>query len=490
MIRVLIVDGAAAAELTLRALESAGLACAGERVTTEREFREALARAPDLILSDPGFPGLAGIAALSITKSERPETPFIFISDQVRGASAADALAHGATGYIAKSDPTALAHAVRSALQPITVELRRARDRAEPGGTSPGISDTASFLLERRARVDRALQPQDGSSLSNILSDTPPTPAALIMISSASSRDRYVKLLNNARIETEVALDPSDATVRLANRIHALLFTDRLDLVKTARQLHAGSATHIVFVSAPEDANESEALRAGANDVMPEDARGEQFWAHLTTARRIVSFASSLQSAITDNRILSTIDELTRCGNRRYFEHQFPKEVARATRLQRPLSLLMCDIDYFKAINDQHGHQVGDQVLQEFGERIIQGLRLGEDWVARIGGEEFAIVLPETGRFEGFAIAQRLCDRVNATAFATSTGAIAVTASFGVCGHQGPAQDTMELAENMVICADAALYRSKRSGRNRVTDAVESDVVAHRKRRQQRPPRS
>ena len=114
----------------------------------------------------------------------------------------------------------------------------------------------------------------------------------------------------------------------------------------------------------------SEALRAGANDCMPDEARGEQFWAHLTTARRIVSLAASLQLALTDNRILSTIDEPTRCGSRRFFEHQFPREVARAVRLRRPLALVTCDIDHFKNINDSHGHPVGDDVLREFADRI------------------------------------------------------------------------------------------------------------------------
>jgi diguanylate cyclase (GGDEF)-like protein len=183
----------------------------------------------------------------------------------------------------------------------------------------------------------------------------------------------------------------------------------------------------MVFVHGADEGAVSEGLRVGANDVMPEEARGEQFWAHLATARRIVSFAASLQSAITDNRLLSTIDELTRVGNRRYFELQWPREVARAVRFGRPLSLLMCDIDHFKHINDQQGHQVGDTVLTEFGERITQGLRLGEDWVARVGGEEFAIVLPETGRFQARVIAERLRESISGATFLRGGSALPVT---------------------------------------------------------------
>jgi two-component system cell cycle response regulator len=291
------------------------------------------------------------------------------------------------------------------------------------------------------------------------------------MIKDVSVRERYVKLLLNAHIATEIATDSTDATVQLTTHIHALLFTDQLDLIRAVRQLSAGAATHVVFVGSVDSTAISEALRAGANDAMSSEARGEQFWAQLTMARRIVSFASSLRSAVTDNRILSTIDALTRCGNRRYFEQQFPQEVARAQRLRRPLALLMCDIDHFKAINDRYGHQLGDEVLREVGDRLVRGLRMGEDWVARIGGEEFAIVLPETGRFKGLAVAGRLCNGIRASAFGTSAGPLAVTASFGVCGIHNVAPDVTDLRSRMIAAADGALYQSKREGRNRVTDA-------------------
>jgi two-component system cell cycle response regulator len=298
------------------------------------------------------------------------------------------------------------------------------------------------------------------------------------MIRSDIVRERYVKILHNACIDTEVSTDSTDAKVKLAERTHALLFTDELDLIREARQLNAGSATHIVLIG-PESATVSiEALRAGADDLMPEEARGDQFWARLTIARRIVSFAASLQSALTDNRILSTIDELTRCGNRRYFDEQFPREIARAARLRRPLALVVCDIDHFKGINDVYGHQLGDEVLRQVGGRLTHGLRLGEDWVARIGGEEFAIVLPDTGRFKALAVAQRLRDRIGRTAFATSAQFMSVTASFGVCAVEVPDPGT-DLAEAMLTAADAALYQSKRDGRNRVTDAAQLDPQEH-----------
>jgi two-component system cell cycle response regulator len=292
------------------------------------------------------------------------------------------------------------------------------------------------------------------------------------MIGVISTRERFVKLLNNAEIETEVSDSARTALRSLFERVHAVLFTDQLELVRAARQLQAGSATHIVFVESNDSLGASEALRAGANEVAPHEAKGERFWAHMTMVRRLISFATSLQSAVSGNRILSTIDELTHCGNRRFFEQQFPREVVRAVRLRRPLSVLLCDIDHFKAINDGYGHQTGDEVLSEFGERLTGGLRLEQDWAARIGGEEFGIVLPDTGSAEAVAIAQRLCSRVNAAGFTTSAGSILVTASFGACGVNDPAaeQAGRGVAERMIVAADSAMYASKRGGRNRVTD--------------------
>ncbi len=282
-------------------------------------------------------------------------------------------------------------------------------------------------------------------------------------------RERFVKWLLNANIEVEPVDSTTEALASLEARTHALLFTDRLELVQAMRQLHAGSATHVVYVDVDGTVGNREALRRGANDCMPAEAGGEEFWAHLTTARRIASLSAALQLALTDNRILSTIDELTRCGSRRFFEHEFPREVERAVRLRRPLSLIMCDIDFFKTVNDSHGHEVGDEVLREFAARLTHGLRLGEDWVARIGGEEFAIVLPEVAIPKALLIAQRLCERIRQTPCPTATGPLVVTASFGISGFAPHRGEQHSSPRTLTRAADAALYESKRSGRDRVT---------------------
>lgn len=464
MLRLLIIeDDESAAELTLRSLSAAGLPCAVERVGTEFEFRSALAKTPDLILSDSNVPGFDGMAALTIAKAEQPAVPFVFLSGQMSDSAMRRARARGATECLSKSELQRLPRIVRSVLHG-----RAELPAEEPPAEEESLAErSAQYLLQRQEALEQAEDSPSSAGLSGLLRRSPPSPAALLMIASVETRERYLKVLGMADVETETAADDPDALLRLAGKIHALLFTDKLDLITQVRQLEAGSATHVVFIGAD---RRSEALRAGANDVMSAEARGEQFWAQLTVARRIVSFADSLRAAVTDNQLLSTIDEMTRVGNRRYFDHQWAREVARAVRSQRPLSLVICDIDHFKSINDQFGHAVGDAVLTEFGDRLTHGLRLGEDWVARIGGEEFAVVLPETGRFQALAIAERLRERVSESPFMSSTHPVSVTASFGFCSLPRAAPNAPDLKDNLLAAADAALYESKRSGRNRVTE--------------------
>ena len=338
-----------------------------------------------------------------------------------------------------------------------------------PAHPADSAAGAARHLLARRSVLDDSLQrpPSEGAT---ILLRSPPIPAALLLLTGKRTRERFKNLLHMANLEVDVSNVVADALERLSIRVHALLFTDDLDLIRFARQLPSGVATHIVFVGESDELRESEALRAGANDCMPSDARGEHFWAHLTIARRIADLAASLQLALRDNRMLSTVDELTRAGRRAFFEEQFPREVERAVRLQRPLSLVMCDIDHFKLVNDRHGHQVGDEVLKEFTARISGNLRLGKDWVARLGGEEFVVVFPDTAAKEAGLVAERLRERIGSSSFDVVPGRISITASFGVCAleHHMPV-GLHGLARRMVRDADAALYQSKHSGRDRVT---------------------
>ena len=161
-----------------------------------------------------------------------------------------------------------------------------------------------------------------------------------------------------------------------------------------------------------------------------------------------------------------TRDGLTGAFNKNYLLDSLAQEIARSQRCNRPLSVLLMDIDHFKRVNDTYGHLVGDEVLREFSKRISSAKR-EDDLFCRYGGEEFVLILGETNLEDAVAIAQKCNQFVGSQVFATSAGDIPVTVSVGVAPliHTSVAEDT---AIAILESADVQLYRAKESGRNRV----------------------
>jgi diguanylate cyclase (GGDEF)-like protein len=161
---------------------------------------------------------------------------------------------------------------------------------------------------------------------------------------------------------------------------------------------------------------------------------------------------------------LTIIDALTETHNKRYFLEFLDRELVRSGRYQRPLSLVLFDIDHFKKINDELGHLGGDAVLRELAARVRPVVRT-EELFARYGGEEFALVLPETAQEGAVVVAERLRREVADTPFTVEDAAQPVTVSLGVattCGEEGLTVD------QLIQRADQKLYEAKRGGRNRV----------------------
>lgn len=187
--------------------------------------------------------------------------------------------------------------------------------------------------------------------------------------------------------------------------------------------------------------------------------------------REIRELYSILSGEITKkdrlNRQLSFLadtDELTGVANRRKFTDYLSRELEKASRYKQELSLIMFDIDFFKKINDTHGHAAGDSVLREIARRSCECLRKA-DLLARVGGEEFAVILPETGKEGACILAERIRDSFCSKAFCCPDGSVAVTASFGVASlSETESADAKELAGK----ADEALYKAKKTGRNRI----------------------
>ncbi|HVG56873.1 MAG TPA: sensor domain-containing diguanylate cyclase [Vicinamibacterales bacterium] len=168
--------------------------------------------------------------------------------------------------------------------------------------------------------------------------------------------------------------------------------------------------------------------------------------------------AISLQKA----EALSVTDDLTRLYNSRYLNQALRRETKRAIRSGRPLSLLFLDLDGFKMVNDRHGHLAGSKALAETA-AIVRGCARETDIVARFGGDEFALILPDTGQEGAVSVAARIRERVGAAQFLASEGlSLHLTVSIGVA----TLPDSVGSAEELLRAADAAMYQVKASGKN------------------------
>jgi diguanylate cyclase (GGDEF)-like protein len=164
---------------------------------------------------------------------------------------------------------------------------------------------------------------------------------------------------------------------------------------------------------------------------------------------------------------LAIIDELTQVANRRKFEVYFDQEWRRMAREQKPLSLILCDVDFFKSYNDTYGHRVGDRCLQKVAQAIKDAAKRSVDLVSRYGGEEFAIILPNTDVAGATQVAQQICSAVTRLAIPHNSSPVSchVTLSAGVATIIPQPSSN---CEEMIIAADKALYQAKSMGRDRV----------------------
>jgi diguanylate cyclase (GGDEF)-like protein len=188
-----------------------------------------------------------------------------------------------------------------------------------------------------------------------------------------------------------------------------------------------------------------------------------------TDARELLTYlavqtAASLESIELHERLRrqATTDELTGLSNHRHFQEVLEREVQRARRTGLPLSLVLLDVDDFKRFNDQHGHQCGDRVLQAVG-AVLRGRSRAADEPARYGGEEMAVILPDTDAAGAEAVGEELRAAIAALELPAADCVLSVTASLGVAQLGADAPDR----EALIAGADAALYAAKRAGKNR-----------------------
>ena len=348
---------------------------------------------------------------------------------------------------------------------------------------SGGHTTVIQRILERRAQKPPEIQ-EDTSATIAVMLQTLPPPRALFAFEDENALAVMEASITADMLDVQSVGDDHSALRLLSSEFFPVIMTDSLELIRKIRARAADRAPYILFVSEIDEGPDRESgLIAGADDCVGRRARERELLARIGAARRVAELEAVLRIALVENRKLSTTDDLTRVASRRFFTKHLPREVDRAARYGRALSLILCDIDHFKNINDTLGHAGGDEVLQHFGARLQQTLRRGVDWVARIGGEEFAIVLPETGYDAALDVARKLRSNVANTSFEVQGRSIEITASFGLCGLESVPPGRARVAENLVKVADAALYRSKNAGRNRVTATTFPSARQAKKRR-------
>ena len=242
-----------------------------------------------------------------------------------------------------------------------------------------------------------------------------------------------------------------------------------LELCRAIRERTNTGYVFTVLLTAKDSKNDIVAgLEAGADDYLTKPVNQAELIARIKTGIRILELERSLKRANEEIRILSITDPLTGCYNRGYMTERLPQEIKRAKRYRHSLSLVLCDIDHFKKINDTYGHQVGDRILKEFVQWINESIRDGVDWLARYGGEEFLIVVPETDTKGACCVVERLRRMLSQKAIGIQGERIHITASFGVTGLDPATPDEKISPEALITQADECLYQAKQEGRNRV----------------------
>ena len=287
------------------------------------------------------------------------------------------------------------------------------------------------------------------------------------------------RMLRRGGYEVETASDGATALTKLATGRFQILVTDwempGMDGPTLCRRVRAARLPGYLYILLLTGQISTRSvvigLDAGADDYVRKPADEAELLARLAAGKRIVQLEQSLRDANAQIQRLSITDPLVGTYNRRYLNEQLMQEVEQARRQPQALSAILADLDFFKSINDQHGHQIGDEVLRHFVGVARSAIREPTDWVARYGGEEFVVVLPDTDLSRALEVAENIRAQCAGGAVPTETGAPQFTASFGVATLDPGAEPAGSAAEKLLRHADAALYCSKREGRNRVTGA-------------------
>jgi len=289
----------------------------------------------------------------------------------------------------------------------------------------------------------------------------------LIVDDEEQTRETLAELVSALGYETGSAANGQEAVAMLRRERYDLVLTDLLmpgmDGLDVVREIRAMTQDLPVLVITGHSSVQTavESVRAGASDYIEKPVNLEALQMRI---QRAFDYADLVTSS-AEYRRRATVDALTGLHNFGYFQEHIQREIESARRYDYPLSVLMIDMDHLKIYNDAHGHTAGNIVLKQLGTLLRSNVRK-TDIACRFGGEEFAIILPHTGKKDAYL----LCDRLRATIEETRFDGEEVMPAGRITVSSGVATfpDDANNAEDLVTHADEALYAAKRGGRNLV----------------------
>jgi two-component system cell cycle response regulator len=405
--------------------------------------------APDIVLLDVMMPGMDGYEVCRRIKGDPESThvPVVMVTalnevrDRVQGLEA------GADDFLTKPvNDVALFARIRS-----LVRLKRASDEwrmREATALEFGVEGVDSVDENAPGRVLLLGEGQwDVSGTNSVLSGQGHE------VTIASNGETLLSMATEGNYDLVLMNDGSGGS----------------DVLRLCSQLRSQKETRhgpvLLIVEEGADDRLAKALELGVNDYLVRPVDRDELVARTRTQIRRKRYEDRLRANYMQSVNAAVTDSLTGMYNRRYLESHYNRISTRLRGAGKPISAMMLDIDHFKKVNDEHGHDVGDEVLQGVAKRILSNLR-GFDTAARYGGEEFVILLPDASLTAATTAAERLCKSVSASPIPVSAGpdALALTVSVGVA----TAIAGEESLDNLLKRADGALYAAKNGGRNRV----------------------
>ena len=413
---------------------------------------------PDLILLDVMMPEMDGFETCSRLKAD-PATahiPVVIITalsdvaDRVRG------LAAGADDFLGKPiNDLALMARIRSLLRAkVLMDEWRLREA------------TTLQLAPTPATPDAGLVNISDSRI--LVVDDEETDAAFIREALQPLSAHVAEVKSVAEAETAVNQGAYDLVFSNLD----LRAEDGLTICSRLRTNPATRHLPILLLANTEDMERiAKGLDLGASDYLLRPFDTHELFARTRTQLRHKRNYERLREGLERNLMLALVDPLTGAFNRRYLDAHMPRFLAHAREMRKPLAVQMIDIDFFKRVNDTYGHAAGDVVLKAVATRVANGVR-PSDFFVRMGGEEFAVVMPETEQPNAAKIADRVRQSIETTPIPLPDGAgeVKVTISVGVAeAHPEEEADAIKVFER----ADEALYKAKQTGRNRVVSVPE-----------------